>query len=331
MRTWMQTTTAYAEAEALLQESLALAREIGDEATVALSARGLALVLTNMERYQEATALGQTSQALYEQTGDRRHVAEALLTLGRVALRQGDPDQAERYLRDAIAIPEADRVIVASGLHNLAVLAFKRRKFEEAHTYLQRVKEIGEEIGSPLATAPALYVLGIIAAREGRLSEARFYFEQCTAICTDTGDLPSIARGQARLGYVLARQGEWQAAWDQLARAFRFCQTGDHLAQTKDTMSSLGQASVHAGHSQRGAELLGLASRLPPGWVDLDVYELWVEPEMDLLRETLGAAELEAALARGAALDVDEVVAEVLACETPEVYWSVAPQADERS
>jgi hypothetical protein len=54
---------------------------------------------------------------------------------------------------------------------------------------------------------------------------------------------------------------------------------------------------------------------------DLWRHRLESEVELEMLRAALGADELKAALARGAALDLDQVVAEILACEAPEAYW----------
>jgi hypothetical protein len=51
--------------------------------------------------------------------------------------------------------------------------------------------------------------------------------------------------------------------------------------------------------------------------------ELWYESELDLVRAALGAEVLDAALARGAEQDLDQVVAKILAFDTPQAYWGI--------
>lgn len=312
---------ADAEAEVLLRESLALAYEIGDKATEALGARSLSLVLIDSERCTEAADLAETSWALYEQTGDRQGLAAALFALGWIARSQRDWEQAGRYYSDAVAMAKADRLLVGSGLLCLGYLAFARGAFGEARGYAERARAIGQELGDRSLTSGTLPDLGVMAAREGRTSEARSNFEQFVAVSEEIGSRANLAYGQARLGYMLALQGQLDAGWNRIMRALRFSRTGDYPLQTGDAVSCIGKASVDAGRLQRGAELLGLALRLKPASAHL---ELWLEPELSTLRAALGAEGLEAALARGAALDLHQVVAEILTCDTPEVYWGTA-------
>jgi hypothetical protein len=95
----------------------------------------------------------------------------------------------------------------------------------------------------------------------------------------------------------------------------------------------VGQLAVRLGRLRRRAELLGLSLRLARPRQPFP--EGPAKPEMDELRAALGADELEAVLAHGAALDLDQVVAEILACETPEGYWGsgleVAPAGSDQA
>lgn len=84
-------------------------------------------------------------------------------------------------------------------------------------------------------------------------------------------------------------------------------------------MSVLNLAQVvrlraRAGQEKQAAELLGLALHHPAA--DATV-ERTREELLPSLRELLGPEELEAALARGAEMDLDQVVAEILAEPAP--------------
>jgi hypothetical protein len=67
---------------------------------------------------------------------------------------------------------------------------------------------------------------------------------------------------------------------------------------------------ARAGQAERAAELLGLVLHHPASYSEA---ENDAQPVLELLRESLGAEELEAALARGARLDLEQVAEEILA------------------
>ncbi len=315
MQMWLGTDAA---AELLFRESMALAHEIGDMRLEARTARDLSEALCHLGRHAEATNLAEASRVLFEQTGDRAGVSRALIALGMVAQSRGDWEAAARAYRDVATRSEDGRLRVSIGLQCLGQLAVVRGELDEARGCWEQVKAIGDELDQQGLVAMAVFWLGTVAGQQGRISEARAYFEQANALNEKTGDWQSLACGQARLGYLMARQGQLQAGWAQMLRALRFSLSGDHPAQLKESLGCIGKAGVQAGHLQRGAELLGLGLALGPKWADLGP---WSKPELDLLRAALGDEWLEAALARGAALDSGQVVAEILACETPEAYW----------
>jgi hypothetical protein len=75
------------------------------------------------------------------------------------------------------------------------------------------------------------------------------------------------------------------------------------------TLVCLADLHARSGQHERAAELLGLALRHTAA--GSQVREIGT-PLHETLRETLGAGELEGRLARGAALDLEQVVAEIL-------------------
>jgi hypothetical protein len=162
--------------------------------------------------------------------------------------------------------------------------------------------------------------LGCIARREGRYSEAYSDLEQATATYREVGHRADLALCQAELGYVLALEGHQDAAWAQFVQGLRGCVALDDRRLTARGLGRIGCGGVHLRRFQRAAELLGLYLRRTP---EPSHPELWSKHELDMLRVALGAEVLDAALARGAELDLDQVVAEILACDTPEAYWGI--------
>jgi hypothetical protein len=72
----------------------------------------------------------------------------------------------------------------------------------------------------------------------------------------------------------------------------------------------LAQLQVGAGQYEQAAQMLGLALHHPSSWSEV---ENDAQPVLAALGKALPAGQLEAALARGAELDLEQVVGEILA------------------
>jgi len=108
-------------AAVLLQESLDLYRELGDEEGIARSIAelgGVAIAELDLDR---ASALYEESVPLFRSQGKPMRLAAALGNLGTVAQMRGDPATAVRYYREAIEVGReaGDDDGVAVNLHNL--------------------------------------------------------------------------------------------------------------------------------------------------------------------------------------------------------------------
>jgi tetratricopeptide (TPR) repeat protein len=317
----------YVEAERLLQESLALAQKTGDEATQALSAHYLAGIASERGPQDEARNWLELSRTLRAKLGDRQGLANALRMFGIVAREQGDWAEARRYYSDALALAEeiGDRLSAARTLSRLGELATCwQGGFVEARAYWERSRVIAEEIGARALVAADLLHLSQLACQQGEYDKAEALHQQAMGLCRDIDDRFLLARAKAHLGYLLALQGQQNAAWAVLVEELRDSMAAEFSGKMVPTIVQIvGQTGVRLGRFQHGAELLGLSFRSGLG---RSQREPWAKRELDMARTALGAEGFKAALARGAALDLDQVVAEILACETPEAYWGLDPE-----
>jgi hypothetical protein len=74
---------------------------------------------------------------------------------------------------------------------------------------------------------------------------------------------------------------------------------------------------IREGEHERAAQLLGLALRHPAANIEVEDD---AQPVLAELREMMSEDELEAALERGKALDLEQVVDEILAVESYEDF-----------
>jgi tetratricopeptide (TPR) repeat protein len=96
----------YERAAALLEESLALQRELGDTYSMAYSLRTLAGVMQVQGDRGRAMTLYKESLMVLKEVNDKRPIAECLEGLAEIAGAQGQPERAARLLAAAATLRE---------------------------------------------------------------------------------------------------------------------------------------------------------------------------------------------------------------------------------
>ena len=217
----------HGEAQRYLEESLAIARELGDKRRVAAALHPLGMA--HLSRGDLATARRCLEEALAsaEELNEPRELAAACNQLGQLLRVEGDLDRAEALYHRMLKLSKelGDRETTAAGVLNLAMVAISRRRADEAQRLLLDVLAIIDETGSKPAAQSLLEVCaGFAALREQWIQSARFYgaaeaHSAQTGIRRDAGDAaflePRISAARKALGEELFAGGE--AAGRQLA------------------------------------------------------------------------------------------------------------------
>jgi predicted ATPase/class 3 adenylate cyclase len=168
----------YEAAEVYLQESLAIAREIGDRGRIAAVLQPLAMASLGQGDAAKARGHLEEALALARALGNDREIAAAQNALAQVYRVEGALDAAEPLYRDVLALARklGDREIIGIALLNLAMVAVGRGSHDAARAALLEVVSIVEEIGSePAAQSMAEVSAGLASARGEWDRAARFY------------------------------------------------------------------------------------------------------------------------------------------------------------
>jgi predicted ATPase/class 3 adenylate cyclase len=168
----------YEEARGNLEESLAIAREIGDKRSIALALQPLGIAYHGQGDLVTARRHFEEALVLARELGNKREVAAALNALAQLHRVDGQPNTAEPLYEQALALAREleDREIIAIGLLNLAMVSIGRGSGERVTRMLLEVLAIAEEIGSKPAVQSVLDVsAGLAAFREEWACAARFY------------------------------------------------------------------------------------------------------------------------------------------------------------
>jgi predicted ATPase/class 3 adenylate cyclase len=179
----------YAEAQLHLQESLTIARELGDPSSVAGALQPLALAALGLGNVTAARAYLEEALALEREEGDQREVAAVLNALAQIHRAQGDLDAALPLYENVLAIARdlRDREIIAIGLLNLAMVAIGRGSGERAGGMLLEVQAIAEEIGWHPAGQSVLEVCAGLAASRADWEHAACFFGAAEAQTGESG------------------------------------------------------------------------------------------------------------------------------------------------
>ena len=184
----LRAETDPAEARTLFAEALALADESGS-----LEARGDALVRqaqleVEQGRFDVATASAEEARTHFQEIGSSAQVGWVLAVLGEIALAAGDPDAAERPLREALRVLSSLRQLgsVVEAQRQLADVMLARGRIDEAERYALAANEtVGRE--DAWSRALAVSSLGLVRAAQGRFDEAEALLQKAVEIGEPTG------------------------------------------------------------------------------------------------------------------------------------------------
>jgi predicted ATPase/class 3 adenylate cyclase len=168
----------YDEAQRYLQQSLAMARVLGDREMMSAVRNNLAL--TALGQGDRAIARTHCEEALdlARKSGNKRQIASASNALAQVHRLNGDLESADPLYRDCVALSREldDSAGVAVGLLNLAMVAISRGQAGSAHALLLEVLAIAAVTGSKPTVQSALEVSAGLAAARGEWERAAHFY-----------------------------------------------------------------------------------------------------------------------------------------------------------
>jgi predicted ATPase/class 3 adenylate cyclase len=167
-------------AEALVEGSLAIFRERGEQDRVASALNSLGTIKRSLGDVESARPLLEESIRVRRELGDERGTAGALSNLGVLAFEQGDLDEAEARFTETLALDRAhgNEWGAAVALDNLAAVALERGDVERSRELVSETLGLVERLGDQeliafgLEKAAVLAALQNDAARAGRLAGA---------------------------------------------------------------------------------------------------------------------------------------------------------------
>ena len=266
----------YASSDALVRESLEIARQLGDKQGAAVSLNALAVNARDQGDVAVARSLFEESLALWRESGDQKAVARSLSNLANVVKLQGDYAGARALYAECLSI--------FRGLRDHAGVAW------------------------------SLNYQGDVARDQGESEAARALYEQGLAIFRELGDRWGIAGTLADLGSLAREQGNYPAARSLYQESIRIFQELDHkrgIARLLECFAGSAAAQLEA---ERSLRLAGAAAALRQniGAPLTPTEQAKLEASLHPARRALTNTADVTAWLEGWALPVDKAIEEVL-------------------
>jgi predicted ATPase len=266
----------HASADALMRESLDIARQLGDTQGVAVSLNALAVLARDRGEVVVAHSLCQESLAVWRELGDQKAVARSLSNLANVVTLQGDHARA-------------------------------RSLYVECHLIFQG-------LGDRTGVAWSLNHQGDVARDQGDSATARTLYEQGLAIFRELGDSWGIAGTLADLGTLAREQGDCPAAHTLYRESLRIFRELEHKRGIARLLECFACSAAVQLQAERSLRLAGVAAALrqnigaPLTPAEQAKLEAILDPVRQVLTNTSGAT----AWLEGWAMPVEKAIDEVL-------------------
>lgn len=178
-----------AAARVLLEESIALCRELGDKPGLALALNNLGPVALNQGEFDAARTCYEESLAIRRELKDERGIAASLSNLGLVARCQGKYELARTILEECLVLNRdlGMKEGPAYTLTHLGVVEYCAGNFERAGALLKQSLALFGEMGNKRLVAEGLVALAGVAVAQGHPERAAQLFGAAQAIYDATG------------------------------------------------------------------------------------------------------------------------------------------------
>jgi predicted ATPase len=186
----------YASADALMRESLDIARHLRDKKSVAVSLNALAVLARDQGDVAVAHSLFDESLVLWRELSEQKAVARSLSNLANVVKLQGDFPRALSLHAECLSIFRGlgDRTGVAWSLNHQGDVARDQGDFAAARTLYEQGLAIFRELGDRWGIAGTLADLGSLAREQRDCPAAQSLYRESLKIFQELEHKRGIAR-----------------------------------------------------------------------------------------------------------------------------------------
>jgi tetratricopeptide (TPR) repeat protein len=294
------------------EQSLELFRTVNDLAASGWLMLWLSSFYEQYGRPDLARAFAEESLDLALKTGNKVGIPFVLNNFALIAISTGDYTGAEQYYEQALEMARemGHLQTVASAQTGLAVLHFFRGDVDRARFLAEESIRIGVRINFPMTASAARTALSICTSLIGEEEAVAAHGSTERSAQNLRTPLNTVLSYWARaLG---ACRGDTSLAWEELKTGIRYVRDAGYPAMATWLLPVAAVLRAGDGQLERATELLALASThplSPTGWM-----EHWslLDELRGRLEEELSSERYQMAWNRGQALELEQVVLDLL-------------------
>jgi tetratricopeptide (TPR) repeat protein len=263
---------------------------------------------SELGEYAEAQKILTEAVPMARDSGNQTALCRALYALGDVNWRLGKLDEARVALNESLALARelGDLTRELFALNRLGVV-YIHDDIAQTERFLMEVHTRAVAAGNRERAMTALNNLGVVAYERRDYVAAREYGQQVLVLARETGVQDMVAMGLVNLAESDTKLGNLSAARAGLREGLAYALRLGAPPLVVAAVTCFATLAYAEGQIERALALYGLAQR-QPAWSSDNQHGLDVE----LAQWALDPAVVEAGMARGAELDWDATIQELL-------------------
>jgi predicted ATPase/class 3 adenylate cyclase len=233
-------------ARPLLEESLAIARELGDDRKVSAALQPLGMTALALGDHAGARGCLVEALALAQARADKRGIAAAANALGQLHRMEAAHAEAAALYEITVAISREldDKAVIAVGLLNLAMVRIQRGERDGSFSAASEALDISERLRSLPLIKSAIEVACGLAASQGDFALAARLF----GVAEEQGDRTGIGRDPADDAFLAPLVTKSREAlgdrYAQLQAAGRALPADEALRETRAWLHAVSRAAA---------------------------------------------------------------------------------------
>jgi predicted ATPase/class 3 adenylate cyclase len=274
------------------------------------------LLLEIGDHHVQAPMLLEESLALFRELKDEAWTVRAVSRLGWAVRRAGELDRGLALQEQAVALAreQPETWSLALALNNFGFSLLKAGDHVRARAMLEESRVLCEATGEPEGIAAALQGLAEVALVEGDHIRASLLLEQALTLARKIGHVSFIGRFLVDLGIIMLHQGDQRRAATLFQEALGFTPRVEDELLIGECLWGLGAVAAGRGQPVRAVRLWGAAAALGyPMHVRLSGTRLLEERLLALTEEALGRDAFQVEWATGQAMRREDAITFALA------------------